>query len=481
MRRPLTIWASFAAALVVVLAVMGFLSVKMLRFERSMAEAQAQAVLEENVRLALWRMDSMAVRLSRELAGAEGPFQQVEDGQRVEPDSESSGGSKANAADGASPTPPPLPTPSQRPVQQMQVAQQFGQQELNLRNEAANQQRLSVQEYEQRSMVNRVAVPVDWKALEPVLLATVQDILPGATLESLGKGESADGDTRRLAAIPARLVVPEGARPSAELPWNTPLRVSLMLAWGCLVVAAGAVGLLLGATLGLSERRGAFASAVTHELRTPLTTFRMYAELLSTGRIAGERERKEYLDTLVSESDRLGHMIENVMAYSRLEKRVSARVLEDLPVGEVIDRAGPSLRRRAEQAGMELVVRVGEEAWKKQVRVDAVAVQQVLLNLVDNACKYGKGPIEVEVLEAEDMAGRAARRLEIVVSDRGPGVSAEKAAKLFRAFDKASDDAVPGIGLGLYLSRQLMREMGGELRYGPRGEGRGRFVVEVGV
>ena len=70
----------------------------------------------------------------------------------------------------------------------------------------------------------------------------------------------------------------------------------------------------------LSERRGAFVSAVTHELRTPLTTLRMYTEMLADGMVPDEPRRRSYLQTLRAEADRLGHLVENVLAYSRLER-----------------------------------------------------------------------------------------------------------------------------------------------------------------
>ena len=72
--------------------------------------------------------------------------------------------------------------------------------------------------------------------------------------------------------------------------------------------------------VALSERRGAFVSAVTHELRTPLTTFRMYAEMLAEGMVPSPEARQKYLETLRREADRLAHLVENVLQYARLER-----------------------------------------------------------------------------------------------------------------------------------------------------------------
>src|SRR5690606_23556726 len=84
------------------------------------------------------------------------------------------------------------------------------------------------------------------------------------------------------------------------------------------LVAVGAIGLVLRASMDLSDRRGRFVSAVTHELRTPLTTFCLYTEMLADGVVAREEARREYLSTLKDESRRLARIVENVLAYARL-------------------------------------------------------------------------------------------------------------------------------------------------------------------
>jgi len=317
------------------------------------------------------------------------------------------------------------------------------------------QNKLSVQEYQQREAINPQS-PSDWHAIAPHLLGQVCDILPGARLEPIDK---ANPDyTRRLASIPARLVVPEAVFQPPLLPWNTPLRVSLMVAWTCTLVASLAVAVLLRGAMSLSERRGAFVSAVTHELRTPLTTFRMYSEMLANGMVSDPAARQQYLDTLVSESDRLGYLIENVLAYARLERQLSPSRAQTIRIGDLLDRALPSLRRRAEQASLPLDVKIPPEAAARTCATDTIAVQQIMLNLVDNACKYGRTAIEMTI-EA------AGERMEFRVADRGPGLEPSASARLFQAFSKSKTDAVPGIGLGLFLSRRLARALGGDLQH----------------
>jgi signal transduction histidine kinase len=243
-----------------------------------------------------------------------------------------------------------------------------------------------------------------------------------------------------------------------------PIHVALSVAWGCLVIAAGAVGGVLAAVISLSERRAAFTSAVTHELRTPLTTFRMYTEILAEGMIADEHKRREYLATLHSEAVRLGHLVENVLAYARLERGRNGRPTEIADVKAVLDRTGERLRQRAALAGMTLLVPDATALSPMPVRVDMSAVEQILSNLVDNACKYAGGAADKSIhLEVAYEAGRAVIR----VRDHGAGIRDADARRLFRPFHKSAERAAstaPGVGLGLALSRRLARALGGDLR-----------------
>jgi signal transduction histidine kinase len=426
MTRTTLTWTLFCAALLLVLGVMLYFTGRMLKFERSMAEAEARAGLEETVRLALWRMDSAAALMTP---------------QKQRP----AFASDTNSAN-----------------QQAQSAYQ--------RLDIQSQNSLSAEEFQNRQTLNGTPVS-NWQRIEPALLDRISDILPGAKLEPIGANDSAETDTRRLASIPARLVVPPDAMPSTALPWNTPVRISLIIAWACALLAAGAIAWLLGAALSLGERRGAFAAAVTHELRTPVTTCRMYSEMLANGVVQNEQDRQHYLETLVAESDRLGHLIENVLAYSRLERRLSVNCQEAISVSDLVGQILPSLRRRTDQAKLPLVVDLPEPVGSLSCRTDLTTVQQILLNLVENACKYGKAEIALT-------AAATASSLCLSVSDRGPGIDAARASRLFVAFDKSKTDTVPGIGLGLYLSRRLARQLGGDLQNVPTQPG-ATFVLTL--
>jgi signal transduction histidine kinase len=312
---------------------------------------------------------------------------------------------------------------------------------------------------------------LDWPAVREWLLAEVRDLLPEARLEPLAGGVAppapaaagARGDeSRRLATLPVRLI--PGAVPPAQPGGWSPVLGVLIAAWVCVVLASAAVAVLLVGTVSLSERRAAFVSAVTHEMRTPLTTFQMYTEMLREGMVADEEKRRRYLQTLGAEAERLAHLVENVLGYARLERGRPANRVRRVRLGDLLGGLEGRLRARTEQAGMALEVDLPEAAAETPVKADPAAVEQVLFNLVDNACKYAARSDDRRVrLAASAEKGRAALR----VCDHGPGVAPDVRGRLFRPFSKSARQAAataPGVGLGLALSRRLARGMGGDLR-----------------
>ena len=271
-----------------------------------------------------------------------------------------------------------------------------------------------------------------------------------------------EDETRRLAALPVRLL--PGATTAPARPADSSLRLPLAAAWGLAFVALAASGALLFGMATLGERRAAFVSAVTHELRTPLTTFRMYSDMLLEGMVSSDEQRRQYLTTLSREAERQSHLVENVLAYSRLERGRYAGPSEEVTLEELLARACESLGAHAEQAGMTLVSSIPPAAGEVRLRVDRSAVERILFNLVDNACKYARAASDRRILLDAEADDRAVR---LTVSDHGPGIEAKEQRRLFRPFHKSARDAAqsaPGVGLGLALSRRLARALGGELQ-----------------
>ncbi|BDS08809.1 hypothetical protein NT6N_38490 [Oceaniferula spumae] len=313
---------------------------------------------------------------------------------------------------------------------------------------------------------------LDSEQVRNSLLENIVDLLPDARLEPVKQslrvmlGEESDPDANDpmvMAALPWRLI-PGEAAVVTPFGW-TPMRKTLGVAWvGALLAAAAAVVLLRG-VVKLSERRASFVSSVTHELRTPLTTFSLYSDMLAEGMVQDEAKQKDYLNTLRKESSRLTHLVENVLAYSRIERGSARARVENVAVGALIDRICERLRLRAEEAGMELHCEVTSNVATKEIQVDTTAVEQILFNLVDNASKYASGDDDGGIIELRALETR--KGIVFQVRDEGPGVKKSEHRKLFRAFHKSAQEAAhtkPGVGLGLALCRRLARALGGDLR-----------------
>ncbi|MEX2172325.1 MAG: HAMP domain-containing sensor histidine kinase [Pirellulales bacterium] len=300
---------------------------------------------------------------------------------------------------------------------------------------------------------------LDWPLLKTRLLAETADLLPNADLVAVREESPAD-PARMLAGLPVRLVVPVAAV-GAELP--STLQWSLGMAWGAMALAALAAAALLAGVMALSERRAAFVSSVTHELRTPLTTFRMYAEMLARGMVPDAERRQEYLLTLQREAERLTLLVENVLAYARLERGRKPSADDRVTLGELLDRIGPRLASRAAQAHMQCDVQIEPSADGQELTTDQNVVEQILFNLVDNAAKYARDAtdrrIHVEV-------SREGSWVRLAVRDHGPGIEQSRWSGPMRAFGKTAEqsaESAPGVGLGLALCRRLAKQLGGRL------------------
>ncbi len=322
---------------------------------------------------------------------------------------------------------------------------------------------------------------LDWPKLSEQWLAQVRDLFPHAKLElapNLMPGEPVPDDPQRLASLPVRLLTGPFTVAAAVM-W-TPLRTSLAVAWLCVGLAGVAVALVLHGTIALSERRAAFVSAVTHELRTPLTTFRLYSEMLASGMVQEEEQKKTYLGTLEAEAGRLSHLVENVLAYARIEKGSARAQVEKVTIGDILDRILPRLKQRAEQAGMEVVVDASDADRKAFLRVDVSALEQILFNLVDNACKYAAPRAAEKTIHLQATTRGPLAMLR--VRDHGAGIAPRERRRVFRAFHKSADQAAhsaPGVGLGLALCERLSRELGGKLSLEKLPDKGASFVLEL--
>jgi signal transduction histidine kinase len=307
---------------------------------------------------------------------------------------------------------------------------------------------------------------LDWRGIRPWLLDQIEDILPQAQLEPAVNFDDDDGH-RSLASLPVVLV-------TGELPFqpriDNRLWATLAFAWGWLALASVTVGVLLFAVMRLSERRAAFVSAVTHELRTPLTTFQLYTDLLASEQGSDGVKRQRYVNTLQKESHRLSHLIENVLAHSQMEQASLGLSISEIDTLRVLEDVIPRLEQRCDRTGVKLKTKLPDDSTPF-IRGEHAGVERILVNLIDNACKYGvheNRPPSVELsLETHG------NRVELRVRDNGPGISSQMMSRLFRPFSKSAHDAAisaPGVGLGLSLSRRIAKTMQGDLEVESTGE-----------
>jgi signal transduction histidine kinase len=303
---------------------------------------------------------------------------------------------------------------------------------------------------------------LDAAVLRARLLDEVRDLLPSGNLVPVAGANALAAapaeDPLALVSFPFRLERHESLSP-VDVGIGRPLTVG----WIAVLLALAATAVLVGGILRLSERRASFVSAVTHELRTPLTTFQLYSDMLHSGAVK-EEKRSDYFRTLQREASRLSHLVENVLAFSRIERGSARPPPREIAAAELVE---PMLQRFTERlldAGLSLQADLAAPAWKAVVKADVAAAEHVLFNLIDNAAKYAIGSSPPDVHLEAAVSGRF---LELRVRDHGTGIPASERRRVFRAFHKsaaAAAESRPGVGLGLSLSRRLARSNGGDLQ-----------------
>lgn len=305
-------------------------------------------------------------------------------------------------------------------------------------------------------------IMVDQAALEKLLLDEAKLYLPNARL--CRPIEGAD-DSFVLASFPLRLIPGTINLTPESIPKS--IMNSLLAGWLAALIAVVTAFFLITNVMKLSERRASFVSAVTHELRTPLTTFRLYSDILQSDAVSAEK-RPVYLNTLSREADRLSHLVENVLAFSQIERGSARSSVSEHNIGDLLESMRERFEARLSTARLNLEMNI-ESSFR--CSIDSNALEHILFNLIDNAAKYAAGS-EPPFVSIE--MNTKSNALEIKVSDYGPGISQAECKKIFRPFHKSAKQAAetkPGVGLGLALSNRLARSMGGKLSCGSRTDG----------
>jgi len=219
----------------------------------------------------------------------------------------------------------------------------------------------------------------------------------------------------------------------------------------CLAIILVAV--LVTAYVADKERRLAtlkseFIANVTHELKTPLSVIRMFSEMLLTQRVSTDEKRQEYLNIICSESERLSSLIQNVLDFAALERGKQRYAMADSDVGELVGRAIEAFRYRFEREGS--TVKYDSSGDTPLGRVDEQSILLAVINLLDNAVKYGAGTtVEVGVHAGPE-------QITISVRDHGGGIPRADLKRVFdRFYRTGSDTTVRGSGIGLSLVKHI--------------------------
>jgi len=220
--------------------------------------------------------------------------------------------------------------------------------------------------------------------------------------------------------------------------------------------------------------REEFISVAAHELRTPLTT--MFARLQLVERRLGRKELDPAVAqrdvTLVRQAaDRLKALIDRLLDASRIRSGQLQVEREATDVAAMIQSVASML---AETSGRQITLRASDSLENYQAAVDGMRIEEVVVNLIDNAVKYSPPDtaIDVELTSTPDA-------IQIAVRDRGPGIRTEERERIFEPFHRLSTTAGPGIGLGLHIAKEIVELHGGTLTVEEPVDGGSRFVVTV--
>ena len=224
----------------------------------------------------------------------------------------------------------------------------------------------------------------------------------------------------------------------------------------------------------LVRLRTEFISGVSHELRTPLAQIRWFAELLHMGRLRSDRERERSLQIIDQEARRLTYLVENVLAFARAERRSSRinpiDVLLEREIRDALEAFAPLAKARRTTVRLDLDHTLCAHA-------DRDALRQILLNILDNAVKYG--PVGQTLTVSSAREGTFAR---LWVDDQGPGIPADQRNRVWEPYVRLGREtagSTGGSGIGLAVVRELVGLHGGRVWVEDAPAGGTRVVLEL--
>ena len=236
--------------------------------------------------------------------------------------------------------------------------------------------------------------------------------------------------------------------------WNFIVNLSLSILMTTVLIGGIVVALRTASReLKVSQMKTDFVSNVSHELRTPLSSVRVFGEFLRLGRVSEPEKIREYGQYIETESRRLTQLINNILDFSKIESGRKTYQFERADVTEVISETLKTLEVQLKQNGFQIIFEAPGVPLPPAV-IDADAIAQAFMNLLDNAVKYSASAKEIIVrLDQEE------GMIRLSVTDHGIGIPREEQEKIFDKFYRVSTGLVhdvKGSGLGLALVKHIV-------------------------
>ncbi len=245
------------------------------------------------------------------------------------------------------------------------------------------------------------------------------------------------------------------------------IRLERWLVGVLLALTVGAAGWLvaaMGRERRLAALRRRLLANVSHELKTPVTSLRIFAEMLAHDPLDAERVRR-FGRMALGESERLGHLIENLLDHASDERSRRPLAREPVVLADLLRRVAEPFVLRAEESGVEMCTRLGAEPGAEPVVTNAEAVARIVSSLLDNALKYRQKDGAWIALELEPPGANGDGATRVLVRDNGPGIPRGEEERIFEEFYRVhyEDYGIQGAGLGLAIARRLAGRIGARL------------------
>lgn len=210
-----------------------------------------------------------------------------------------------------------------------------------------------------------------------------------------------------------------------------------------------------------------FLSRMSHELRTPLNAILGFAQLLEMDADKLDKAKRSNIQEILVAGKHLLHLINDVLDLSKIEYGKLHVAIEHVAVDEILPQCLTLIENQANERGLQIIDHISGKGY--ELLADPLRFKQVLLNLLSNAVKYNR--IEGCITLHSDVIDE--RCLRLYVTDTGEGLSAGDLSKLFSSFERLNTSYnIEGVGIGLVISKHLMKLMGGSIGvYSTEGKG----------